>query len=182
MVKTTTRRQDDDAPQVQCDQCRRWAYLDETGFRILRDARKSGSFVCNICSSSAALARKVEAVEKDTTELRRVVMQLQEQVLQLTAQPRLSVDNSSEAEATIYKEGYPRHETPDILQSPDHTSRSGRADRGVRQGEVTSTEASSTLDVSAGLLLRRPRTNLMENVLETPVVEQPVPLVLPAQR
>ncbi|KAH9375811.1 hypothetical protein HPB48_012954 [Haemaphysalis longicornis] len=178
MVKTTTRREDDDAPQVQCDQCRRWAYLDETGFRTLRDARTSGSFVCNICSSSAALARKVEAAEKEATELRSVVMQLQEQVLQLTAQPRLSVDNSSEADATISKEGDPRHETPDILQSPDHTSRSGRA-----QGEVTPTEASSTLDISA-----RPspapaadKPDGVETGVKTPVVEQPVPLVLPAQ-
>lgn len=181
MVKTTTRREDDDAPQVQCDQCRRWAYLDETDFRTLRDARASGSFVCNICSSNAALVRKVEAAEKEATELRRVVMQLQEQVRQLTAQPRISVDNSSEAEATISEEEDPRHEAPDILQSPDHTSRSGRADRGVRHGEVTPEEAPDTLDISAGPSPAPVVEQPDGDGAETPVVEQTVPLVLPAQ-
>lgn len=176
MVKTTTRREDDDAPQVQCDQCRRWAYLDETDFRTPREARASGSFVCNICSSSADLARKLEATEVEATELRKVVMQLQEQVLQLTIQLRSNVDNGSEGETTTSKEGDPSHE-PGISQSqpPDNTSAGTRADRETRQGEVMVTNAPVTPDVSVAPSTAPAVEQPHGAPAKVPDVEQPVP-------
>lgn len=173
-MKTTTRREDDDAPHVQCDQCRRRAYLDDTDFKTTREARASGSFVCNICSSSADLARKLETTEVEATELTKVVMQLPEEVLQLTIQLCSNVDNGSEGETTTSKERDPRHE-PGISQFPDNTSTGVRADRETRQGEVIVTDASDTLDVSVAPSAAPPVEQPDGAPAVVRGVEQPVP-------
>lgn len=170
MVKTTTRREDDDAPQVQCDQCSRWAYLDETDFKTPREARASGVFVCSICSSSAVLAGKLEVVATEATELRGVVRQLQEQVSQLMAQLHSNVH--SEGEAPSSKGGDPRHE-PGTLPSPDSSSVSSHADPGAQRGKAEETEAPGILDVAGVHSTALKETKLDGAQPDIVILEQP---------
>ncbi|KAH8021684.1 hypothetical protein HPB51_016080 [Rhipicephalus microplus] len=45
---------------VQCEECKRWCYLDETAFTSLADVQKAG-FVCRLCEALKAAVRRMEA-------------------------------------------------------------------------------------------------------------------------
>lgn len=84
MARSTLRRENADTPQVRCDHCGRWAYLEETEYKTYREARGADGYVCRLCSRDDALAVKLSALEAETEKLRGVVAQLQVQILSLT--------------------------------------------------------------------------------------------------
>lgn len=86
MVRSTVRREDADTPQVKCDNCNRWVYLDETGYKTLREARAADGFMCTLCVSDATSAAKLDALETETMKLRELITRLQEQILVLNTQ------------------------------------------------------------------------------------------------
>ncbi|KAL1477552.1 hypothetical protein MTO96_035658 [Rhipicephalus appendiculatus] len=45
---------------MQCGECKRWCYLDETAFASLADAEKA-SFVCKLCEGLKAALQCMEA-------------------------------------------------------------------------------------------------------------------------
>ncbi|KAL1439345.1 hypothetical protein MTO96_010362 [Rhipicephalus appendiculatus] len=55
-AKKTTGKSD----LVQCGECKRWCYLDETAFASLADAEKA-SFVCKLCEGLKVAVQLIEA-------------------------------------------------------------------------------------------------------------------------
>ncbi|KAH9361491.1 hypothetical protein HPB48_013197 [Haemaphysalis longicornis] len=56
---------DERNPNVRCDSCGRWVFLDETPFEDLTSAAKGDPFVCAICFRLAALNAWVGAGRED---------------------------------------------------------------------------------------------------------------------
>ncbi|KAH9373484.1 hypothetical protein HPB48_009529 [Haemaphysalis longicornis] len=56
---------DERNPNVRCDSCGRWVFLDETPFEDLTSAAKGDPFVCAICLRLAALDARVDAGRGD---------------------------------------------------------------------------------------------------------------------
>ncbi|KAL1471355.1 hypothetical protein MTO96_039986 [Rhipicephalus appendiculatus] len=54
------RKTTDESELVQCGECKRWCYLDETAFTSLADAEKA-SFVCRLCEALKAAVQRMEA-------------------------------------------------------------------------------------------------------------------------
>ncbi|KAH9373842.1 hypothetical protein HPB48_009278 [Haemaphysalis longicornis] len=56
---------DERNPNVRCDSCGRWVFLDETPFEDLASAAKGDPFVCAICLRLAALDARVDTERDD---------------------------------------------------------------------------------------------------------------------
>lgn len=169
------RREGVDAPQVRCDKCYRWAYLDETGYKTLREARSASDFVCTLCVSDAASAAKLEAVEAETTALRGMIVLLREQLGKVTAQLGLNANPSSVGNDTAYEE-MSRHELrmsqPQEL-GPDmaHAESDAARDSGDDAAPVSAAPMSlgnSAQSVSTG----EKRAGLEQTPVDTPEKER----------
>lgn len=115
------RREGVDAPQVKCDKCNRWAYLDETGYKTFREARAASDFVCTLCVSDTASTSKLEPMEAETITLRGLITHLQDQLLKVTAQLGLNATSSAAENDTMQDQMKCSHE-PEISQAQELTS------------------------------------------------------------
>lgn len=76
---------------VQCDRCRRWAYLDETDFACT-DTADVAPFTCNFCNVVESLETRLRASEQEVETLGRVVRAMKDQIQAYHAKPDLSND------------------------------------------------------------------------------------------
>ncbi|KAL1422026.1 hypothetical protein MTO96_022488 [Rhipicephalus appendiculatus] len=103
-------------PMVQCDRCRRWAYLDETDFPST-DAADATAFVCNLCNTIEVLETRLRASETEIETLRGVILAVKEQL-----QEPLKVDEHSCSPPA----------SPDCIHSIADAFGGGPAEKGAR--------------------------------------------------
>ena len=84
MVKRTSKTTGASDDLVQCGECTRWCYLDETAFASLADAEEA-SFVCKLCEKVKAAVLRMEACME---ELKGELKVEREQRIELQAQLR----------------------------------------------------------------------------------------------
>ncbi|KAH7979484.1 hypothetical protein HPB49_009552 [Dermacentor silvarum] len=74
-----------DEIQVRCDECSRWAYLDETDFKTQQEADLSTQFVRSLCTQRVALRAEIDDALTDAAGLREQTQRLQEDLTQQKA-------------------------------------------------------------------------------------------------
>lgn len=82
MVKTEKcagQRKKKEDPLVQCDQCGRWAFLEETEFENVEAANAAARFDCKGCLEISALRRRIQTTEAKVEALLTLVQRLGEQ-------------------------------------------------------------------------------------------------------
>lgn len=61
MGRSTTREKED-KPEIKCESCGRWVFLDETQFEDLPSAANDEPFTCTICIRFTALKARLETI------------------------------------------------------------------------------------------------------------------------
>ncbi|KAH6926159.1 hypothetical protein HPB50_015387 [Hyalomma asiaticum] len=84
-----SKRKEREEPMVQCDRCRRWAYLYETDFACT-DTADVAPFTCNFCNVVESLETRLRASEQEVETLGRVVRAMKDQLQAYQAKPDLS--------------------------------------------------------------------------------------------
>ncbi|KAH7969051.1 hypothetical protein HPB52_014074 [Rhipicephalus sanguineus] len=135
---------------VQCGECTRWCYLDETAFTSLADAEEA-SFVCKLCEKVKAAAQRMEScIEELKGELKveRVKrIELQAQLGEARERGEATASLVEQMEADLRKEQERRAELEErvkVLMALDPGS-----ERGEAKGEG-STDSQAGKEVGAG--------------------------------
>ncbi|KAL1471085.1 hypothetical protein MTO96_040110 [Rhipicephalus appendiculatus] len=126
-----SKRKEREEPMVQCDRCRRWAYLDETDFPYT-DAADATAFVCNLCNTIELLETRLRASETEIETLRGVILAVKEQL-----QEPLKVDEHSCSPQPVQTASTASQtHSVEVQQKRDHTVRepeSGRPLQSVQE-------------------------------------------------
>lgn len=92
-----------DVPDVRCDTCGRWVFLDETPFDTREGAASGGAFVCSICTRLLPMESRMQRQDCLVEELQGKVTALEALVQKLTAKLRETeqtcVDVADDAES-----------------------------------------------------------------------------------
>lgn len=124
MVKTNRgagpRKKKED-PLVQCDQCSRWAYLDETEFGDVEAANAAAWFDCKACTEVKALRLRLQTTESKVEELRVLVKRLS---VQGVCERTRSLGEASKGDGAAVTHGGPvevadLHTGPAVSKGPE---------------------------------------------------------------
>ncbi|KAH9378710.1 hypothetical protein HPB48_000342 [Haemaphysalis longicornis] len=74
-----------DSPDVRCDTCGRWVFLDETPFETQEGAASGGPFVCSICCRLSPMEMRMQQQDCLIEALHSKLTTLETLVLELTA-------------------------------------------------------------------------------------------------
>lgn len=132
---------------VQCDRCRRWAYLDETDFPST-DAADATVFVCHLCTTIEVLETRLRVSEKVIETLQGVILAVKDQLQEplkddehsCSPQPILTVSAASQAHSVEGAEVQQKRDHPGIVPNGGQTLQSVQeqlspADAGTQSGE-----------------------------------------------
>ncbi|XP_064468588.1 uncharacterized protein LOC135380802 [Ornithodoros turicata] len=78
---------------IQCDQCSRWVYMDETGFESCEDADLPPSFECKICKKLEIYKKLIDSQHEKIAKIEETNQSLSRKVEQLTVACRAHAEN-----------------------------------------------------------------------------------------
>lgn len=123
-----------DSPDVRCDTCGRWVFLDETPFETQEGAASGGPFVCSICCRLSPMEMRMQQQDCLIEALHSKLTTLETLVLELTARlgevEQRSADVAGNAKSTPVVEAIP--ETPSQNHPPPTSPlQQGERDDGI---------------------------------------------------
>ncbi|KAL3228067.1 hypothetical protein MRX96_003990 [Rhipicephalus microplus] len=125
------KRKEREEPMVQCEKCRRWAYLDETSFPSM-EAADAAEFVCNLCSTIEVLQARMRASETEIDTLRGVILAVKEQL----REPLRAAEHSCPSRPVLTASTAAQTHSVDVLQERDQAvveSEGGRPLQSVQE-------------------------------------------------
>ncbi|KAH8032841.1 hypothetical protein HPB51_003078 [Rhipicephalus microplus] len=124
------KRKEREEPMVQCEKCRRWAYLDETSFPSM-EAADAAEFVCNLCSTIEVLQARMRASETEIDTLRGVILAVKEQL----REPLRAAEHSCPSRPVLTASTAAQTHSVDVLQERDQAVVESEGGRPLQSGQ-----------------------------------------------
>ncbi|KAH6927337.1 hypothetical protein HPB50_001877 [Hyalomma asiaticum] len=139
-----SKRKEREKPMVQCDRCRRWAYLDDTDFACT-DTAHVAPFTCNFCNVVESLETRLRASEQEVETLGRVVRTSPKEDTLEVRQPEVKEGNGQSPQKPQEQRSAPKttlQSNENALQGDYIADRTTEAASGSKEqaGEASSTE------------------------------------------